>query len=281
KYQGRYMMGWNELRRQRHKRQIEMGLLDPQWPLSGEDSQSYSWEGADQEWEDLRMAVYAAMVDCMDQNIGRLLAALRELELEQNTLVVFLSDNGGCSEEPGGRDTSAVPGQKEDYTAVGPAWGWAQNTPFRRYKSWVHEGGISTPLIVRWPGVVEPGAMSDQVGHIIDFMPTLADLAGAEYPQTIDGREILPVEGKSLTPVLRGEERSGHAQLCWEWSGNRAVRQGKWKLVWDKLVRRWELYDLEADRTETADLAEKHPDRARAMAEAWEAWAEETGVKKG
>jgi arylsulfatase len=256
-----------------------MGLLDPRWRLSDTDSQSYDWETSNKDWEDLRMAVYAAMIDSMDQNIGRILQALEEQGVAKNTLIMFLSDNGGCSEEPGGRNTAAIPGPREFYTAVGPAWGWAQNAPFRRYKSWVHEGGISTPFIARWPAVVKPDTMTDQVAHLVDLMATCADLGNTTYPQSYDGHDILPLEGISLAPVLRGETRVGHEALYWEWSGNRAVRSGKWKLVWDKLVKKWELYDVTADRTETNDLAETHRERAKVMADAWFAWADRTGNK--
>lgn len=278
KYRGKYLMGWEELRRQRHARQLAMGLLDPHWQLSDTDSESYDWDTANKDWEDLRMAVYAAMVDCMDQNIGRILTALDEQGVAKNTLVMFLSDNGGCAEEPGGRNSQAIPGPREYYTAVGPAWGWAQNA-FRRYKSWVHEGGISTPFIARWPEVVEPDTMTDEMTHLVDLMATCVELGDAKYPHSYNGREILPLEGISLAPVLRGQSRSGHQSLFWEWSGNRAVRQGKWKLVWDKLVKKWELYDVVADRTELNDLATAYPDRAKAMADDWFAWADRTGNK--
>jgi arylsulfatase A-like enzyme len=281
RYRGKYLQGWEVMRRERHERQLAMGLIDPKWKLSGTDSKAYAWETADQDWEDHRMAAYAAMIDRMDQNIGRLLATLKELGIDDNTVVMFLSDNGGCSEEPGGRDPTQVPGIASTYTAVGPAWGWAQNTPFRRYKSWVHEGGIATPLIVRWPGKVKGNTMTAQPGHIIDFMPTFLELAGATYPKEFAGNKILPVEGRSLVPVLEGRTRAPHEQLCWEWSGNCAIRQGKWKLVWDSLnkARQWELYDLEADRTETRDLASQHPDRVQTMRAAYEEWAKATGRK--
>jgi arylsulfatase len=256
-----------------------MGLLNANWPLSDTDSKSYNWSEADQDWEDLRMATYAAMVDRMDRNIGRVLAALRELGIENDTVVMFLSDNGGCPEEPGGRDPSQQPGIASTYTAVGPAWGWAQNTPFRRYKSWVNEGGISTPFIVRWPGHIKAGAMTNQVGHIIDVLPTCLDLAGGAYPAEFAGKKTAPVEGRSLAPVLKGGTRPGHDQLCWEWNGNCAIRQGKWKLVWDTLnkARQWELYDMEADRTELNDLAAQQPERVAAMRAAYETWAQATG----
>ncbi len=225
------------------------------------------------------MAVYAAMIDSMDQGIGRILQALDDTGTAENTLVFFLSDNGGCAENPGGTVTTRTPGPKENYVACGRPWAYAQNSPFRRYKTWMHEGGIATPLIVRWPKVVKPGTLTRQVGHIIDFMPTIAELAGAKNPARFKGNDIIPVEGLSLVPILQGKTRAGHETLSWEFAGNRAVRQGKWKVVWDKVFRRWELYDLEADRTETNDLAAKHPDRTRQMSEVWFAWAQRTGLK--
>jgi arylsulfatase len=280
KYEGKYGMGWFELRRERYRRQLEMGLVDPKWKLAPEDPKVGPWEGiANRELWERRMSVYAAMIDSMDQGIGRILAALEETGTAQKTLVMFLSDNGGCSELPEGADFPYPAGPKEYYTSVGPGWGWAQNTPFRRYKAWVHEGGISTPLIVRWPGVVKPGTLTNQAGHIIDVLPTCAEVAGARYPDSFAGNAILPLEGKSLVPVFRGEHRTPHETLCWFWSGNRACRQGKWKVVWEKSNRKWELYDVEADRTELTDLAQEDPDRVARMSDVWNAWAEETGVK--
>jgi arylsulfatase len=282
KYRGKYTMGWFELRNQRHQRQLEMGLLDPKWKLAPADPKVGPWEDyADNDLWELRMAVYAAMVDCLDQGVGRILKSLDESGVADNTLVMLLSDNGGCSELPEGRDFPQPAGPKEYYTSVGPGWGWAQCTPFRRYKSWVHEGGISTPLIVRWPGVVAKNTMTNQVGHIIDMMPTCVELAGAEYPETFDGNQIIPCEGKSLVPVFQGKEREPHENICWFWSGNRAVRQGDWKLVWDNDFKKWELYNIVADRTELNDLAGQDPDRVNELADVWFAWAEVTGVKTG
>ena len=163
--------------------------------------------------------------------------------------------------------------------ACGRPWAYAQNTPFRRYKAWAHEGGIATPLIARWPGVITPGTITRQVGHVIDFMPTCIELAETEYPEQYNGHKIIPLEGKSLVPIFQGKTRQGHHTLYWEWAGNRAVRQGKWKLTWDKTVRQWELYDLAADRTETNDLSRQYPERVKAMSEKWAAWAEQTGLK--
>jgi len=280
KYVGKFRMGWDEMRRQRYARQIEMGLIDAKrYPLSGRDSRAYDWATADHEFEDQRQAVYAAMIDSMDKNTERLPATLDELGVADNTVVIFLSDNGGCAEEPGGRDPKQRhAGQADDYVAVGPSWGWAQNAPFRRYKSWVHEGGINTPCIVRWPGRVERGAITDEVAHIIDVMPTLLEMAGGEYPQQREGESILPVEGRSIVPILRGGRGDADRELCWEWAGNRAIRQGDWKLVWDRAVGQWELYDLAKDRTEMNDLASDQPERVKSMSAAWLAWAERTGL---
>mgnify|MGYP003671686957 FL=1 len=263
------------MRKDRWKRLQEMGIAGENWSLSEDDSRAYDWETANQEFEDQRMAVYAAMIDSMDQNIGRIMTTLKETGQLDNTLVLFLSDNGGCSEEPGGRNPQErTPGPKDDYVAVGPAWGWAQNSPFRRYKSWVHEGGVSTPLIAWWPGKVPAGAINRSPAHIIDLMPTFLEMAETAYPKKYQGHDILPVEGVSMLPLLMGEEKELHDSLAWYWSGNRALRQGPWKLVWDKGVGKWELYDISADRCETKNLAEQQPERVKQMSKDWFTWAE-------
>ncbi|MEP6668987.1 MAG: arylsulfatase [Chthoniobacter sp.] len=279
KYRGQYKMGWEELRRQRYARQIAMGVVDSKYALSPTDSQSYDFAKANQDWEDLRMATYAAMIDRMDQNIGRVLKKLDELGIAKDTLVLFLSDNGGCTEEPGGRDDTQQPGIVSTYTAVGPGWGWAQNTPFRRYKSWVNEGGISTPFIARWPGQVKAGTMTGQLAHIIDVLPTCLELAGAPPLAEINGEKTKPLEGQSLVPILRGGTRPAPAELCWEWAGNCAIRHDQWKLVWDTLSRplKWELYDIEADRTELRNLADEKPELVKELSEAYARWAKATG----
>ncbi len=281
KYQGQYRLGWEALRNQRHRRQLELGLIDPSWLLPPPDPEVTPWQSADdKEWQDLRMAVYAAMVDRMDQGIGRILNALEATGELDKTVILFLSDNGGCAETPGGEDPAQIPGPEPYYTHCGPGWAFAQNTPFRRYKSWAHEGGIATPFIVRWPGMVSDGAITDEVGHIIDIMPTLCELAGIEYPTTFEGKNLLPVEGISLFPVFKGETRKGHKALYWEWSGNRAVRVGDWKLCYDRKKRQWELYNVGTDRTEMNNLADRHPDRVAEMVSAWESWAILTGLQK-
>ena len=277
RYEGKYSAGWAALRQQRHMRQLELKLVDPKWKLPGPDALVYDWAASDQKWEDRRMAVYAAMVDRMDQDIGRVLQTLKELNLETNTVVMFLSDNGSSSEEAGGRMTSRLAGPKSSYMNVGPGWAYAHNTPFRRYKLWVHEGGIATPFIVRWPGVVKPNTQTHQVGHIIDMLPTCLELVGAEYPREFKGQRILAVEGRSLVAAFKGKEVAPPDLLFWEQDGNRAVRQGKWKLVWDVELKHWELYDLDADRTETKDLVASYPAKVKELAAAYERWALSTG----
>ena len=283
KYVGTYKrIGWEELRKQRHKRQIEMGLIDPKWELPPMENEVIPWDVAPhKDWQDLRMAVYAAMIDSMDQNIGRLLAALEETGERENTLILFLSDNGGCSEKPGGNDPRQIPGPKEYYAHCGPGWACAQNTPFRRYKSCTHEGGVATPLIAHWPGRIPPRGMTRDVAHIIDVMPTFLELAGGEYPKEHAGQGILPCEGKSMVPLLLGKQRESHEFLFWEWAGNRAVRSGDWKACWDNRRKQWELYNLPEDRTEMNDLADEQPDRTKRLAGAWTAWAKRTELGVG
>ncbi|QDT27932.1 Arylsulfatase [Gimesia panareensis] len=275
KYVGKFKMGWEQMRKDRWQRLQELGLAGKNWSLSEGDSRSYDWETANQDFEDLRMAVYAAMIDCMDQNIGRIRQTLNQTGQLDNTLIVFLSDNGGCSEEPGGRDPKVRhPGPKDDYVAVGPAWGWAQNSPFRRYKSWVHEGGISTPCIAWWPGKVPAGTINRSTAHIIDLLPTFLEIADTKYPETYQGHELLPLEGTSMLSLLKGENKTLHDSLAWYWSSNRALRQGPWKLVWDKDVKQWELYNIGDDRCEMKNLADNHPDRVQKMAQDWFTWAD-------
>lgn len=298
KYRGRYTDGYFKMRERRMTRLVELGLIDPGSRLSKPDPQlsqlryDYAitpWEKAGNlPRENRRMEVYAAMVDSMDQGIGRVMDALERSGVEDNTIVMFLSDNGGCASHSGYFDeeirkgheayNKKLPGDVDTYDYVAQGWGWAQNAPFRRYKVWTHEGGISTPMIARWPGVIRPGSLSRQIGHVVDIMPTMLALTGAEYPDRRKGVPVPPTDGFSLTPLFEGGERSGHDSLCWYLYGNRAVRQGRWKLVWGSNIKRWELFDMEKDRTETVDLAARQPDRVKRMAADWMRWAKETGA---
>ncbi len=279
KYRGRYSEGWDALRERRLARQVELGIIEDKWPLTPRDGEVPAWSDMpDPEKLDLEMAVYAAQVDRMDQAVGKILAKLRAIGAEENTLVMFLSDNGGCAEEIGRGEPGVAPGPKESFLSYGRRWANASNTPFRLYKHWVHEGGIATPFIARWPArMQQTGVLTHQIGHIIDLMATCLDAAGADYPEEFNDSPIRPLEGKSLLPILDGAQRDGHEALFWEHEGNRAVRMGRWKLV-SKFPGDWELYDMASDRTELSNLADTHPDRVEDMAARYDAWAARSNV---
>ncbi len=272
KYDGRYDGGWDELRAQRHGRQIESGLLPAKWKLSPRPDHVPAWDSLSDEerqWEADRMEVFAAMVDVMDENIGRLVEFLKEKGFDDNTLILFCSDNGACPFERT-RGRYLKPWDPKSYWTYDASWAHAGNTPFRLYKQNQHEGGISSPLIVHWPEGLktDPGSVTRQPGHLIDFMATCVDLAGASYPQRMGDRTIDPLQGKSLAPIFRGQTRQPHETLYFHFGTDRALRQGPWKLVSAKLGR-WELYNLDKDRTELNDLAEQQRDRVAAMADEW------------
>ena len=282
KYRGKYKMGWDKLREQRWQRMQELGLTAANWQLSARDADAPGWEDVENkdQW-DLSMAVYAAMVDRMDQNIGRVLSKIRELGEEENTLVLFLSDNGACA-EVNNQTPDIPPGPMESYRTYDVPWANAGDTPFRKFKCWTHEGGICTPLIVKWPKVIEAVTINRAPGHVIDLMPTLCEISGAAYPERFDNSNILSCEGKSLVPLLHGRQRESHAILCWEHIGNKAVRQGDWKIVQPRRstnLKSWELYNLAKDRTEIHNLAPTSQKRVERMARAWQDWARRTGFK--
>jgi arylsulfatase len=282
RYKGKYKIGWDTLREQRYKRLLELGIINPKWPLSPRDDEVPPWDSVDNkdDW-DLRMAVYAAMISRMDYGVGRVLETLRKMGAEDNTLVLFMSDNGGCHERIRKEKLSkpgALPGERGSYVAYERNWANASNTPFRLFKHWCHEGGVATPLIARWPARIHgKGALTHQVAHITDIMPTCIELAGVKYPESFEGNTITPTPGKSLVPILDGQTRELHERLYWEHEGNRAVREGRWKLV-ATTKGQWELYDLEADRTELNNLAQAQPEKAAELNRAWEQWAKNCGV---
>lgn len=305
RYAHRFDEGWDALREQRLERLVKTGIIGPAWPLSDRDERVPAWEDApDKEWEASRMEVYAAQIDRMDQGIARVLEQLESTGRLENTLVVFLSDNGGCAEEMPpesvkdfvtafvplkevsrtggqvvpGNVAGLRPGPEETYQSYGRAWANLSNTPFREYKHWVHEGGISTPFIVHWPAGLHDsaGELCTVPSQLVDVLPTIAEAAGATYPSRRGGRPIPPVEGRSLLPVLRGEANPDR-DLFWEHEGNSAVRRGRWKLV-RKHRHPWELYDIEADRTELRNLAPEHPELVTDLERAYQAWADRCGV---
>jgi len=276
---GRYLKGWDALRAERLERMIELGIVDDDCPLTPRDRRVPPWEEAkDQDDKDLRMAVYAAQIEIMDRGVGAVVEALERTGQLENTLILFLADNGGCAEIIDRGEPGVPAGHPDSFLSYGIGWANASNTPFRLYKHWVHEGGIATPLIAHWPEVIQNGGgWTDQVGHVIDLMATCLDVAGAAYPSEFEGREITPLEGRSLKPIFEGRERAGHKAIFWEHEGNRAVRKGRWKLV-SRYPGAWELYDLETDRVELNDLADAHPDRVAELAKLYEAWADRAGV---
>jgi len=284
KYKGKYRKGWDRLRQERYDRMVEMGIISDKWKMTPRDAKTWPWsEEKDKDLLDLKMAIYAAQIERMDYGIGRVLKKIEELGERDNTLVMFLADNGGCAEGgPVGfdnRKNGLPPGGVDSYMSYGLSWANASNTPFRRYKHWVHEGGIATPFIASWPAVIKSaGAITKEVGHIIDVMATCLDAAGAAYPKNHKGHAVTPLEGKSLVPIFRDGQRLGHDALFWEHEGHRAVRQGKWKLV-SVHSRPWELYDLVADRTELNDLARTHPDRVETLKALYQDWAKRCSVQ--
>lgn len=273
KYQGVYDIGWDQLREQRYQRQLDSGLIPAKWKLSPRPDHVPAWDSLsaeDKAWEARRMEVFAAMVDVVDQSVGRLVDYLKEKNLFDNTLILFCADNGACPfERTKGKEFE--PWDHRSYWTYDAAWANAGNTPFRLYKQNQHEGGISSPLIVSWPDGLntKPGAITNQPAHLIDFMATFIDLADAEYPTQIGDRQIDPLMGKSLLPIFNGETRDPHSPLYFHFGTDRALRDDKWKLVSAKNGK-WELYDIDADRTELSDLSAKHPERVDAMKTEWQ-----------
>ncbi|MEM9282546.1 MAG: sulfatase-like hydrolase/transferase, partial [Verrucomicrobiota bacterium] len=292
KYRGNYRIGWDKLREQRYARQIELGLVDPDWPLSPKTPTIPDWDSLDEKKQDemdLKMAVYAAMVDRVDQNIGHLVSFLKEEEMFDDTLIMFLSDNGGCQE-------GGMLGRGEFYdiekrnqqsgNSYGEAWANASNTPFRLYKHFVHEGGSATPFFIHWPAGIEPQAeWYDSPAQLIDVVPTVLDLAGATYPDEFHGNVIPPLDGISLRPSFEGKALNRENPIFVEHENNAFIRDGDWKLVGKGVAAnkgvdrsKWELYDLAKDRTEVNNLAEEKPELVAEMAAQWDAWAERAKV---
>jgi len=284
KYRGKYLIGWDCLRRQRYQRQLDMGLFAREWKLSPRPDDVPAWDSLtteQQQREDLRMATFAGMVDRLDQNVGRLVERLKAMGVLDDTLVMFLSDNGACPFERS-HHTEFPPWDARSYWTYDKSWAHACNTPFRWYKQNQHEGGISTPLVVHWPRGLKtaPGSVTHQPGHLIDIMATCLDVAGVDYPPTFDGHPVQPLRGKSLVPIFEGRERQGHDVLYFTFSDNRAVRQGKWKLV-SARGGPWELYDMDVDRSELNDLSAAMPEKVRELETLWLRWAEAAAGKKG
>ncbi len=288
KYRNRYLIGWNKLREERLKRMKEIGVISQNVKLSPQDSRDWDSLSDEKKKEmDLRMAIYAAQIDRMDQNIGRLINAVRESGELNNTMILFLSDNGACAEggELGGGRKEDLESDRGWVLSYGRAWANASNTPFREYKHWVHEGGIITPLIISWPAVIPSGikgSFTDQYGFIQDIMSTLVDVAKADYPSEYKEHKIPSAVGVSLLPIIKGIDKPVHNQpIFWEHEGNCAVRDGKYKLVMKYLEgqeQKWELYDLDVDRSELNDIADSIPKRVKEMSALYGDWALKNNV---
>ena len=319
KYKGRYDGGYEQARRARFERMKKMGLIDPRLELS---PPAEDWDKVkNKDWEARAMEVYAAMVDNMDQGIGRIIAELKKQGQFNNTLIFYLQDNGACAEETGRRPNATntyatrsdkpvfspmpndaqqygsiplqtrdgypvvmgqgiMPGGPDTYIAYGRGWANVSNTPLREYKHWVHEGGISTPLIAHWPLGINralAGKFNRTPGHLIDLMATCVEISGANYPKERNGVAITPMEGVSIAPALKGKAINRGRPIFWEHEANRAIRDGKWKLV-AKENQPWELYDIDVDRAELHNLAVAHPERVKQMSEEWDRWAARTMV---
>ncbi len=316
KYKGKYDAGYDAIRNQRYQRMLELGLIDEEstvnWPIPD------SWKETEYlDWDIRNMEVYAAMVDSMDQGIGKIIDALKQIGEFENTLICYLQDNGGCAENygrsggPGGersasptlpplpdehlqvdmnpkqtrdgyvvrRGKGVMAGAADTLIGYGKGWATVSNTPFREYKHWTHEGGIATPLIAHWPNAIQrDGELDHTPGHLIDLMATAVEISGATYPEVYhDNQTILPMEGTSLVPTFSGETIEREA-LYWEHEGNRAVRVGDYKLVAKGAKGEWELYNIAKDRSEQNNLAEADPERAKALADMWQAYAERAHV---
>ncbi|MGE4250802.1 MAG: arylsulfatase [Parvibaculaceae bacterium] len=298
KYEGIYGGGWDKVRGARHEEMAALGVLPHKWGLSPRDEAAPDWRDVrTKDWEADRMAVYAAMIDRMDQSIGRVLHALRRLGQSDDTLILFLSDNGGCAEfmaEDGwakfmpdihndgrrismGNKASLRPGGPLTYMSYDLPWANVSNAPFRLFKHWVHEGGISTPLIAHWPRRLQKQKVVHAPCHVIDLLPTILAATGVRYPSELGGEAILPLDGENLMPLLEGRAWERERPLFWEHEGNAAVRAGNFKLV-RKFGQPWELYDMERDRTELIDLAGKNGALKRRLEHEYEGWAKSVGV---
>ncbi len=297
KYRGRFNAGWDKLREEKLKRMSDMGLIKPEWDVMKDIQGSPAWEEVTlKEWELARMEVYAAMIDCMDQGIGRIIKKLEEEGQLDNTLIIFLSDNGACAETwtpqnpwasnfgpvitrdslvvDYSNDGSKMPGAADTYHSYGRGWAHYSNIPFRGFKSGTFEGGISSPFIVYWSGkTVKNKVLREQLAGIIDIMPTLVEVSGAEYPAIYNGNAILEMEGKSLVGAIRKNEGFVRDEYYVEHIGNRGmIDDSRWKIA--KFGKQpWQLYDLQEDRTETVDLSGQMPEKTKELSDKWERWA--------
>ena len=304
KYKGKYAKGWDALRKERYARMLKLGIISKDVPLSPRNPKVPAWPDAEAPtWQQHRMEVYAAQIDRMDQGIGRIVGSLKASGRLENTVLMFLIDNGGCHVEyttnrkgpylpektragkplRPGNIPGLMPGPEDTYQSYGYGWANASNTPFRLYKQFCHEGGIRTPLIVHWPAGLKtkPGSVTEQIGHVFDLMPTCLDLAEAKPLAQIKGNPTYPMNGKSLAPVFRNQPCEAHGVLYWDHAQGAAIRKDGWKLVRaGRKNGKWELYRIDEDRVELNNLAKKHPETVKTLSTEWAAWRTHTrGMK--
>lgn len=298
RYDGVYSKGWDAIRTARHEEMNGRNILKSNWDISPRDDQVPAWQDIElTDWEASKMAAYAAMVDRMDQSIGHLISALKRLDQYYDTLILFLSDNGGCAEfmaEDGwakffpdrtndgrqiamGNIPNLKPGSALTYQSYDKPWANVSNAPFRLFKHYVHEGGISTPLVAHWPERITGGGIAHEPCHVVDLLPTILQATGASYLSELGGHPIQPYQGESLLDLLSGKPWSREQPIYFEHEGNCAVRHGQFKLV-RKYGGDWELYDMDADRTELNNLAGSNQPIEAQLLSAYGAWAEKSGV---
>lgn len=303
KYEDTYKVGWDSIRTQRYRRMVEMGLFDPETtPLPERHEAELEWsENPDSVWDARAMAVHAAMIDRMDQGIGRIIEALEDTGELENTLVFFLSDNGASPERPSeygpGFDRAGLtragatvhfpvekdvlPGPQETHAGIGPIWAHVSNTPFRYWKGTEYHGGAATPLIVHWPNGIQldPGSIVRSPGLIMDIMATSIDVANVPYPDTLNDRQITALQGKSLAEVLETGDRDDYGLMFWEHTGSAAARDGNWRMVRLNQESPWELYDVDSDLSETRNLADQNSDTFSYLQQTWDTWADTSNVR--
>jgi arylsulfatase len=291
RFRGKYKAGWDAIRQARFQRQKALGVFGPEQKLSPREPNTYNWDKLtpeEQDQFDHMMAIYAANVSCMDRAVGTLVDALKSMGEFDNTLILMMADNGANAEAgpdgelvaqqfpgPDGKLVAQRLGGPHSAVAEGMEWATLSNTPFRYFKNFTYEGGISTPLIAHWPRGIDPslnGTFVREMSHLIDVVPTLLELTGTKYPASYNGHELVPLQGRSFAPSFRSQALHRSGPLFWEYAGNRAVNDGRWKLV-ANYRESWELYDLANDRSEAQDLAASQPDRVQRMAAQWDAWA--------
>lgn len=294
KYKDTYKVGWDVIREKRYQKMISEGIIDPEQTKLSDRQSTKNWEeNPDKDWDARAMAVHAAMIDRMDQGVGRIIEALKETGQLENTLIVFLSDNGASPENAAGygpgfdrpgetrtgekisysQKKDVLPGPENTYSSIGAIWANVANTPYKLAKAESYEGGIHTPMIAFWPAGISAGLLTDHVGHVMDFMATFIELAHATYPTVYNHHPITPTQGLSLLPVLKGKKGKEHEALFNEHMGARYVRKNEWKLVSTSRDSTWHLYDIKKDGGEIKDLSAEYPDTVKQLSALWENWA--------